>query len=304
MELCRKVIVTLCLARASSAFTFAPPQLTHGRPTTALFAAGTPSPEATVLKRKLLHSIDLLRTIQAFDGDVSVDFGEKGGEINATSRAPQKVDFYAVSPSVGMAADDVVNLCDQLAAHNPTAQPTKFLGDRKMGEHAPLDGPWRLLFTTAADATFSLNSTRGDALVQNIVYAAKGRMANVIDFLPREGGQEPLLKQLRVIIAAKALSDFRVSLKFRYVKATFCRFFRLPIRWSLYIPVPATFFTRIIVFYNRILRFRGKVEVKKPPEAYFDVLYLDEELRVHRTGEDNTFVQARPTCEATQGLFQ
>jgi hypothetical protein len=101
MELCRKVIVTLCLALASSAFTFAPPQLTHGRPTTALFAAGTPSPEATVLKRKLLHSIDLLRTIQAFDGDVSVDFGVKSGELNATSLAPPRVDFYAVSPTGG-----------------------------------------------------------------------------------------------------------------------------------------------------------------------------------------------------------
>jgi hypothetical protein len=61
-------------------------------------------------------------------------------------------------------------------------QPTKFLGDRKMGEHAPLNGPWRLLFTTATDATFSSNSTRGDALVQNIMYAAEGRVANVIDF--------------------------------------------------------------------------------------------------------------------------
>ena len=34
---------------------------------------------------------------------------------------------------------------------------------------------------------------------------------------------------------------------------------------------------------------------KVPPQAYFDVLYLDDELRIQRTGEDNLLVHAKPT---------
>ena len=32
---------------------------------------------------------------------------------------------------------------------------------------------------------------------------------------------------------------------------------------------------------------------KEVPRAYFGVLYLDETLRVHRTGQGNLFIQQR-----------
>ena len=39
---------------------------------------------------------------------------------------------------------------------------------------------------------------------------------------------------------------------------------------------------------------RRKKGAKKVPKGYFDILYLDDDLRIHRTGEDNVFT----------GLFQ
>ena len=124
----------------------------------------------------------------------------------------------------------------------------------------------------------------------------------MIPFLPKANSQEPVLKQLNVVIGAKAVSERRVQLNFRYAKAVLTKFLFFPIRWSLYIPVPATFITRCIVLFYRIFR-RGKAK-PPPPKAYFDVLYLDDTLRIHKTGEDNLFVQARPTWNDAQDLIQ
>lgn len=43
--------------------------------------------------------------------------------------------------------------------------------------------------------------------------------------------------------------------------------------------------------------------MKKPPQAYFDVLFLDEDLRVHKTGEDNIFVQVRESWKDAKSLI-
>ena len=56
-------------------------------------------------------------------------------------------------------------------------------------------------------------------------------------------------------------------------------------KWRLYIPVPGPFFTRII--------FSLMGRRKDIPRPYFDVVYLDETLRIHKTGEGNLFVQAK-----------
>eukprot|EP00522_Entomoneis_paludosa_P015476 CAMPEP_0172443320 /NCGR_PEP_ID=MMETSP1065-20121228/3615_1 /TAXON_ID=265537 /ORGANISM="Amphiprora paludosa, Strain CCMP125" /LENGTH=308 /DNA_ID=CAMNT_0013193523 /DNA_START=104 /DNA_END=1030 /DNA_ORIENTATION=+ len=275
----------------------------HGRSIkrsmSAVEARPATSSKAVELKEELLRRIDNLRTAQILGGDFSVDFGVEGGELNETSRAPQKLDFYSISDSVGYAADQILDTCEELAAMSPTAIPTEFLGDRRNGNDSPLNGPWKLLFSTAADATFSKNSTRGDAKVQNVVNARRGRITNVIDFLPGQGGETPLVKQLNVVIKAKALSEKRVELNFKYAKAVFSRFFGIPIKWSLYIPVPVPFITRMIVFFNRVFR---KKNAQMPPKAYFDVIYLDDDLRIHRTGEDNIFVQAKENWDSARYL--
>ena len=42
---------------------------------------------------------------------------------------------------------------------------------------------------------------------------------------------------------------------------------------------------------------------KKVPKGYFDVLYLDDDLRIHKTGEDNMFVQARESWSSAAPLL-
>ena len=161
-----------------------------------------------------------------------------------------------------------------------------------------------MLFTTAADASFSKNSTRGSAKVQNIVDGQRGRITNVIDFLPKEDGSAPPLKQLNVVIKAKAESEKRVGLVFKYAKAVFNKklFGR---NLALYIPVPAPFLTRLIVLLSRIFKFgRKKGTERKVPKAYFDVVYLDKSLRIHRTGDDNLFVQGKEEWQEARPLFQ
>ena len=262
------------------------------------------------LKADLLQRIRTLKELKERDGDFSIDFGVKGGEIDKKSRAPQKVDFYTISEDVGKAADEVIGITSELEKCSPTDNPTQYLGDKEKGNEAPLNGEWKLLFTTAADANFSKNSKRGSASVKNVVNACKGSITNVIDFQGESTADDettstkkvPLVKQLNVVIGAKPASKSRVGLQFKYAKVVFSRFFGLKRQWNLYIPVPAPFITRLIVFFSRIFRF-GRKDKKVPPKAYFDVLYLDNELRIQRTGEDNLFVQAKPTWDDAVPFF-
>lgn len=230
------------------------------------------------------------------------------------TRAPQKVDFYTISEDVGKAADEVIEITSELQKCSPTQHPTQFLGDKEKGDDCSLNGEWKLLFTTAADANFSKNSKRGSASVKNVVDASKGKITNVIDFHGDSASdadtddattstkKEPLVKQLNVVIGAKPVSKTRVGLQFKYAKVVFTRFFGLKRQWNLYIPVPAPLITRLIVFFSRIFRF-GRKDKKVPPKAYFDVLYLDDELRIQKTGEDNLFVQAKPTWQDAVPFF-
>ena len=59
-------------------------------------------------------------------------------------------------------------------------------------------------------------------------------------------------------------------------------------RLTLTLPVPGPFLTRLLNLFSK----------RKLPPAFFDVLYLDDELRVHRTGQNATFVQRRPAWAA------
>ena len=112
-----------------------------------------------------------------------------------------------------------------------------------------------------------------------VVDAATGRITNVIQFT----GAASKVDTLKVRLTAKSVGPSRLELTFRWVKVTFRkRLFR--IFKSIIIPVPASFIARVLFL------FRPK---KKPPLPYFDLLYLDESLRVQRTGEGNVFVQQK-----------
>ncbi|GMH95975.1 hypothetical protein TrVE_jg10992 [Triparma verrucosa] len=241
------------------------------------------SSEASLLKSRLFKEIDRVKELQEIEGDFSVDFGVKGGELNSTSRAPQKLDFYSISENVGKAADKVFETVNLLAESSPTPNVTEYWGDKARGSENKLNGQWNLLFSTAADATFSKNSTRGDAKAMNVVTASRQKIINVIQFLPGpEEKKERLVSSLRVRLKATAEGLNRINLTFKYVMVKFNRLFFLPLKWTLILPVPGTFITRILFFMRKSL-----------PKAYFDVLYLDEELRIHKTGEDNLFIQKK-----------
>jgi hypothetical protein len=261
------------------------------------------APEAVELKERLIEVIKEFRELKERDGDVVIEFGVSGGELNSTSRAPQMVDFYSISKDVGDKANEILEICDRLATFSPIDDPTRFIGDKQRGEEAPLNGPWKSLFTTAADANFSKNSKRGAARTQNIVNATKGTITNVIDFEPKDDGTEPVLKQLNVVIKATAVGTKRIELQFKYAKAILTKFLWFKLKWALYIPVPGPFITRCIVFLSRIFKF-GRKGVKKVPKGYFDIIFLDNDLRVHRTSENNIFVQARDTWTDARPLLQ
>lgn len=235
------------------------------------------------LKIALFSAVSTLRSRQLLDGQFSVDFGVSGGELDSKTRAPKKLNFYDISDGVGKAADVVFDLVDRLASVNPTASATAGWGTPE----SPLRGRWELLFSTAADATFSKGSRRGDARASNEVADKGGKITNVIDFQAAEegGGRRRLVESLKVRLRGKAEGDNRVVLTFRYAIVQFGRFFRVPVRWRLWVPVPGPMLTKLIFAVMR--------RKEMPPLPYFDVLFLDDELRIHRTGEGNLFVQKR-----------
>ena len=88
---------------------------------------------------------------------------------------------------------------------------------------------------------------------------------------------------LRVRLSARAAGPKRLELTFKYVKVTF-RKRLLGLFKSILIPVPAAFITRVLFLFR---------PAKKPPVPFFDLVYLDADLRVQKTGEGNVFVQRR-----------
>lgn len=249
----------------------------------------------TTLKKTLVQSIQYLRDIQERDGDISIDFGVKGGELNSTTRAPQKLDYYRISEEAGQACDRILDTSNELSKLTPNPDPVQYWKDDAVGNgKSPLNGEWKLLFTTAADATFSKNSTRGDAKAKNTVDVSKGTIQNTIEFVPSDD-TPPVVKSFNVFLKASVTPPNRVNLQFRYVRVDLSKFFFLPISWSIYIPVPGPFFTKCILFLNKYIFFwkRKSKKLEKPPQAYFDIMYLDDQLRIHKTGEDNWFIQAK-----------
>ena len=83
------------------------------------------------------------------------------------------------------------------------------------------------------------------------------------------------------LISAPPPPDVRAGLTFERGAPA-----RVTARGQVTIPVPGPFITKVL----GLLR-RGPKD--GPPPAYFDVLYLDDELRVHQTGQGNLFVQRR-----------
>ena len=184
----------LCFTAAAVAFAptplRAPTSRCAARSSGSAICANVAAADIATAKTELLDSIAAYNELIAVDGVPSVDFGVSGGELDKDSRAPRDLlaagAFEAVSPRVGSAANRVVAAVEAIAKVNPTPNPTEGLGSKDGASVCKLHGRWYNAFTTAADATFSADSKRGDAAVSNEVDASKGRMTNIIEFSPKD----------------------------------------------------------------------------------------------------------------------
>jgi len=181
---------------------------------------------------------------------------------------------------VGKAGDAIISIAEELSKLSPTSMPT--YGWKGYGGGSPddckLGGKWKLIFTTAADASFSESSKRGEISTSQEVDPNIGTLTNVIDF---ERGKA---KGFRVVVAGEAVADDEIELSFRRVEIV--RESRFPRLFGrIVFPIPAKLFRLL----NRSLS-NGKASPRGP---YFQLQYIDDDLRMHKTGEGNWFIQKR-----------
>ena len=194
----------------------------------------------------------------------------------------------------------IESLVEELSNFNPTDCPTLGLagyGTASSSAAAPLDGSWRLLYTNAKDAEAPARTQKdqsnessqfGDSVETGVevttgqtIDATKGECVNYIAL----NGENRPFDRLDITIQMTPLSDTRVRLDFLRGRALNEKAplpFLKDFRFSFPPALVGDVFARI----------RGKDPRVEPP-AYFDILYIDDKLRAHRTGEGKIFVQER-----------
>ena len=119
--------------------------------------------------------------------------------------------FGTLKLEVGEQGNKTIAIAEELAALNPTPNPT--YGWMGYGGGSPndckLQGKWKLKFTTAADATFPESPKRGKANTSQEIDATAGTLTNVVEF---EKGKT---RGFRVVVAGKATSDREIELTFQ-----------------------------------------------------------------------------------------
>ncbi len=196
----------------------------------------------------------------------------------------------------------IISLVDQLSELNPTTVPTQGMlgygvcdGDSSSSV-APLNGAWKLLYTNARDAEAPARTEKnketefGEEVAQGVevktgqrIDAAKGECVNYIQ-LSGDMEKRPF-DQLEITIKMTPMTDKRIRLDFTKGRALNEKA-PLPFLkdFTFYFPPPG--------FGDILARLRG-LDPSVDPQAYFDILYIDDEIRAHRTGEGKIFVQKR-----------
>uniref|UniRef100_A0A7S4AIA9 Plastid lipid-associated protein/fibrillin conserved domain-containing protein n=1 Tax=Pseudo-nitzschia australis TaxID=44445 RepID=A0A7S4AIA9_9STRA len=200
--------------------------------------------------------------------------------------------------------DLVLSLIDDLSILNPTDCPTLGLagyGGNADGSisavRAPLGGSWRLLYTNAkdaeepartekdADGQFGKSAATGvQVATGQSIDAAKGECVNFISLTSDENTSRPF-DRLEITIRMTPLNEKRVRLDFLRGQVSNANAPLAFLREFGFSFPPA-------VVGDVLARIRGK-DPSVEPQAYFDVLYIDDSLRVHRTGLGKVFVQER-----------
>ena len=210
---------------------------------------------------------------------------KKRGLFRRGDKNALKAESYAsvettVDDASAAQRDAVVAALEELARLSP---PTKALdGWRGRGGVAPsacpLGGRWKLRFTNAADARF-----RSDAETSQHIDAEKGLFVNAVDFT----GSSGKLQGFRVEVDGEALSDTEVQLAFRRVRLLRrSRFPRLFGTITIPLPNPA----RLRKLTKWLARGSGNQSSRG---AGFEIVYIDENARAHRTFDGLYFVQTR-----------
>ncbi|OEU09225.1 hypothetical protein FRACYDRAFT_264253 [Fragilariopsis cylindrus CCMP1102] len=204
----------------------------------------------------------------------------------------------------------IFSLVEELSKFNPTDCPTQGLAGYneevgRGGKSSPLDGSWRLLYTNAKDAEAPARTEKdssekfGDTVKSGIevstgqvIDAMKGECVNFIALEgttsgddEEESNNKKPFDRIEITIKMTPLNDTRVRLDFLRGRAlnsnapfSFLRDF--------------TFSFPPAVVGDILATIRGK-DFRVEPQAYFDILYIDDQLRAHRTGEGKIFIQER-----------
>uniref|UniRef100_A0A7S1C2D1 Plastid lipid-associated protein/fibrillin conserved domain-containing protein n=1 Tax=Corethron hystrix TaxID=216773 RepID=A0A7S1C2D1_9STRA len=169
---------------------------------------------------------------------------------------------------------EIFEIVYKLQGLNPT---TDIMQDFKM-----LGGDWKLDFTTAPEREVPRESENDDAAkTYQTVDTERGVIYNIIDRgLPEKG--------LRIAVGAEATRTNRVALDFRTIEAYNDRF---PKKVVLNFP-PRSFFRTVFKF-QKLVKGEPYDETEFKEIGHFDLLFLDEDLRIQQNSEGNIFINSK-----------
>ena len=193
----------------------------------------------------------------------------------------------------------VLSLVDELSLLNPTSVPTRGLKGYKIEDgisKAPLEGAWKLLYTNAKDAEAPARTEKnseekfGDEVAEGVQVKTGQRIdaksGECVNFIKLSGDEEKRpFDELEITIEMTPISDTRVRLDFLRGRA-------LNERAPLSFLKDFKFSFPPKIFNDLIAIAKGR-DPKLAPQTYFDLLYIDDEIRAHKTGEGKIFVQRR-----------
>lgn len=269
-----------------------------GAPPAASSVSLAPAPSTTRYEMKLLSSP---RTGYFSSSSNEVAEGEEKAK-----RRELKSKLFSLSATCdrGFSAkpvdrQQIETLVDQLKALNPEKNPTRNLYPFTQSplEKAPLEGAWRMIYTSAADIVkLAGNPLAQVEAVHQLLYR-DGSSVNVINLTPRlermlpDGlvGQGTVFR-LKVFSKAIARNESRIGLSFRKVELKPLSLLSRdvanvlpPLRAS----VPQT------ALFGADREELGLLYEKNTP-AYFDILYLDEEcLIIQQNNPGGLFIGIR-----------
>mmetsp|Transcript_10133 Transcript_10133/g.11836 ORF Transcript_10133/g.11836 Transcript_10133/m.11836 type:complete len:215 (+) Transcript_10133:98-742(+) len=166
----------------------------------------------------------------------------------------------------------IFRLAEELRAINPTTDIIK--------DFNKLDGEWKLEFTTAPAQEVPDESATNIKTYQTID-AAEGIIYNVIDRgLPEKG--------LKIAVGAEPTRKDRVALDFRTIEALSDTFPK-----KVVIRFPPRNLVKAVFKAGKFFKGEPFDEIEFKEIGHFDVLFLDDDLRIQRNSEGNLFINSR-----------